>query len=316
MKKRYNIIWVLIIIFSACYNDNEFIHNNLYPISESGSITFLQDLEGVSVLIFKENDEEFKYVRSIDSGWSTDGKMSTRLMFGNYRFLFIKSSGENTSFYSNSFNTAGASFDDMKIITRADFENENYVLPVDEVWLSETEQQAKTIYAIVDETTVYNRLTRAVSKIMIHLKRVSIENGEIIEYPFSEGSNIAENIKEIRLDINGVGEAVNIKGGIGFTKTKVTLQEAIEITEDGFATFEGPFVFPLSTPELSTVNISIIPYTNDISEQMNTSVNGLLERNKKLEITLLITNTDQLIDIIVDTNPITEKSDGDSGIWE
>lgn len=310
--RYYNLIWILIVLISACSNEGEFIQDSSSLNGKDGDIIFLQEKEDVSVLIFNENDSDFKYIKSITSGWSTDGKISTRLIFGKYRFLFIKSAGINTSF---SFDT-NTSFDDIKIAAKDDPQNENYVLPVDEIWLPETREMAETIYTITGETTVYNKLTRAVSRIVIHLKRGSVENGEITEYPFPEGMNITENIKEIKLDINGVGGAVNFIGGVGSTKTQETLQESSEITEDGFATFQGPFVFPPETQDLTTVDISIIPDKDSAFPEISTSVSGLLERNKKLEITLLVTDTYQLLDIVVDTNPITEVSQGDSGIWE
>ncbi|MBK5722256.1 hypothetical protein JGH11_15375 [Dysgonomonas sp. Marseille-P4677] len=310
--RHYNTIWMLIILMLACSNESELIQNKSNLNSKDGNITFLQEREGVSVLIFSENSNDFKYIRSIISGWSTDGKVSTQLFFGKYRFLFIRSAGINTSF-SVDTNT---SFEDIKIVAKNDPLNENYVLPVDEIWLPETKEMAETIYTITGETTVYNKLTRAVSQIVIHLKRGSVENGEITEYPFPEGINITENIKEIKLDINGVGEAVNYIGGIGFTKTQETLQESSEITEDGFTTFQGPFVFPPATQDLTNIGISIIPADDKAFAEIRTSVSGRLARNKKLEITLLMTETHQLIDIIVDTNPITEISQGDSGIWE
>lgn len=315
MKKYYSLIGMLIILMTACNNENETIHDNSNMSTKGEVIAFAQNTEGVSVLIFNENNSSFGYLRSIVSGWSTDGKVSTRLELGKYRFLFIKSAGTNTSLYPSPFDN-NTSFDDIKIIANTDAQNDGYVLPVDEIWLPETEELAKTVYTITDETTVHNKLTRAVSQIVVHVKRVANEGGKITELPFPTGKNVIENIKEIRLDINGVGEAVNISGGIGSTKTKDTLNAVTDIDDSGFATFEGPFIFPMATAQQTAVNISIIPSENSLYPEMKTSVNGLLERNKKLEITLLITSTYQLVDIIVDTNPMKEISQGDSGIWE
>ncbi|MDR2947753.1 MAG: FimB/Mfa2 family fimbrial subunit [Prevotella sp.] len=319
MKKRYYIIWMwmLIVLLTACSNKDEdvFDHGNPTLDHKSEAITFSQEMGGVSVLIFNESNDNFKYLRSIVSGWSTDGKVSTRLNLGKYKFLFLKSAGTSTSLYPASFDD-NTSFDDIKIIAKTDTQNENYVLPVDEIWLPETEELAKTIYTIVDETTVQNKLTRAVSQIIVHVKRVANESGKITELPFPPGKNITDDIKEIKLDINGVGEAVNIRGGIGSTKTKDILDEVTDIDDYGFATYNGPFVFPKETAGQSTINISVIPSEDSVFPDMNTSVNGRLERNKKLEITLLVTATYQLIDITVDTNPMKEIAQGDSGIWE
>ncbi|MDU1891667.1 MAG: FimB/Mfa2 family fimbrial subunit [Dysgonomonas sp.] len=317
MKKRCNLIWMLIILLTACSNDDEkvFIQDNSSLNNKSEAITFLQDVEGVSVLIFNEDGSKFSYLRSIVSGWSIEGKVSTRLKLGKYKFLFVKSAGTNTSFYPDSFDS-NTSFDDVKIVAKTDTSNDGYVLPVDEIWLPETEALANTTYTIVNETTVQNKLTRAVSQIIVHLKRAASSNGVVTELPFPEGKYITDNIKEIKLDINGVGEAVNIRGGIGSTKTQDVLNQVTDTDDDGFATFEGPFLFPQAITDPTTVNITVVPTDDSLFPEMKTVVNGQLERNKKLEITLLVTATYQLIDIIVDVNPMTEISDGDSGIWE
>ena len=308
---------MLIVLLTACSSEDEnvFVDSDPTLDTKSEAITFLQDVGGVSVLIFNENVDNFNYLRSIVSGWSTEGKVSTRLEVGKYKFLFVKSAGIYTSFYPASFDNT-TSFDDIKIISKADTQNAGYILPVDEIWLPETEELAKAIYTITDETTVHNKLTRAVSQIVLNLKRASINGTDTTYLPFPGNMNIMDNIKEIRLDINGVGEAVNIKGGIGSVKTKDVLDEATDIDDSGFATFDGPFLFPMGTTGESTVGISVIPSDDSLFPEMNTSVKGMLEKNKKLEITLLITSTYQLIDIIVDTNPMKEISQGDSGIWE
>lgn len=317
MKKYYYLIWMLIILLTACSSEDDNMPGQKDSTlkGKSEAITFTQDVEGVSVLIFNENSNSYDYLRSIVSGWSDDGKVSTRLELGKYRFLFLKSAGIYTSLYPDPLDN-DTSFENIKISTKADPENDGYVLPTDEIWLPETEQLAKTIYTIVDETTVENKLTRAVSQIVVHVKRAANEGGKITELPFPSEKNITENIKEIRLDINGVGEAINIGGGIGSTKTKDILNVATEVDGKGFATYNGPFVFPNATAAETTVNISVAPSEDSIFPEMKTTVKGLLERNKKLEITLLVTSTYQLIDIVVDINPMTEISEGDSGIWE
>jgi len=318
MKKNVFILSMLVILATACSNDDIEVQQS-YDQEESNlsttksAVTFAGETDNVSVLIFGEDSNEYYYQKSISSGWSVDGKVSTLLTLGKYKFLFVKSAGAHTSIYPNPLNSS-SSFSSIKFEAKPNTGKPNYVLPVDEMWLPETKKMADSVYTIVDKTTVKNKLRRAVSQVVLHVKRASVVNGVITELPYDNG-NIMKNIDEITLDIQGVGEAVNIEGGIGKTNTLYTSKTAT-ITGEGFASFEGPFVFPPAGNDKATVDITVTPAVDSAFPEMKKTVQGYLERNKKLEITLYVTATYQFINVTVEIEPISDEEDGDTGIWE
>lgn len=304
---------------TACSNDEVYTDGSLgeeLDSSNSKTVTFSQaDMDGVSVLIFAHSNTEFKYLRHINTGWTEDGKVSTLLDIGTYKFLFLKKIGINTILYPNPLD-ANSNFEDIKIEAKEDILHEGYLLPVDEIWLPETEEMAKEIYVINNPTTIYNKLKRAVSQIKLNIKRGYKSESGILPYPFPEGKNIMDNIKEIKMDISGIGETVTISGGSGSSKTQYTSQVATEITTEGYAVFDGPFVFPNGTGMNASVKITITPKDESAFPVMTVDVEGLLERNKKMEITLWLTSIYKFINVTVVTDPISESQDGDLGIWE
>lgn len=319
--KNNIIISILLIIFmnTACSNEEAYDKSSLgdeLNSENSKAVTFSgAEMDGVSVLIFGHNNSEFKYIHAISTGWSAEGKVSTLLEIGKYKFLFLKYTAENTTFQPDPLNTSSG-FEDIKIKAKEDPQNSGYLLPVDEIWLPETEAMASKEYLINNPTTIHNKLTRAVSQVQLNIRRGYKNGSTIVPYPFPDGKNIMENIKEIKMDITGVGQAITIAGGEGSSKTKYSALSATEITEDGYAIFGGPLVFPNGSGVNSPVKITIVPKDDSPFPVMTADVEGLLERNKKLEITLWLTSTYKFINVTVKTEPISKSEDGDSGIWE
>jgi len=322
MKSNIIISVLLIIILSmvvACSNEEAIMEDSLGDKLNSvnnKAVTFSgATMDGVSVLIFGHNNSQFKYLRSINTGWSEDGKVSTLLEIGTYKFLFLKYKKENTTFYPETLDK-NSSFESIKIEAKNDDANNGYVLPVDEIWLPETKDMANKSYLINDPTTIHNKLKRAVSQVQLNIKR-GYKDGEVIKpLPYPKGEDIMENIKEIKMDIDGVGEFITISGGNGSSKTMYNSSASDEIDDDGYALFYGPLVFPNGAGTNTSVDITITPKENSTFPVMAAKVEGLLERNKKLDITLWVTSTYKFINITVQTAPISESRDGDKGIWE
>lgn len=321
--KNNIIISVILIILSmavACSNENVLDEENSLGdklnSTNTKAVTFsgAAAMDNVSVLIFGYNGSDYKYQRSISSGWSPEGKVSTSLEIGTYKFLFLKYKEINTIFNPNPLNTSSV-FDAIRIDAKTNPNKQGYLLPVDEIWLPETKNMANATYSIIEPVTISNTLVRAVSQVQLNLKRAYKNGTTMIPYPYTV-NNIMENIKEITMDIDGVGESIDIAGGIGFSKTIYSAQSESQITNDGFAIFDGPLVFPNGSGLNTSVKITIIPQDNSLFPEMTASVEGMLERNRKLEITLWLTSTYKLIDVTVDTEPISKEEDGDIGIWE
>lgn len=226
----------------------------------------------------------------------------------------MKYTEASTTFHPNPL--TNSSFDDIKFETTADPLNAGYVSAVDEIWLPRTKEIAEKSYLINDSITIRDTLKRAVSQVVLHIKRTSDDAVKRTPFPFPKGRNIMEQIKEVKMDINGVGKYITIAGGFGSEKTLYSSKTATEITGEGFARFDGPLVFPNGTGKDTDVNITITPIDNSPYPIMTNNVKGLLERNKKLVITLWMTSTYKFVNIEVKIEPISKETDGDSGIWE
>lgn len=316
--KRLNIIFGLLLLFvTACNTDNDYdTTQDETDLRSSNTVTFSQEIDGVSVLIFGKNDNnQFLYNRSISSGWSDEGKVSALLDIGYYKFLFIKSAQATTSF-SPTLQPGATSFDNVKIKATADVANPGYLLPVDEIWLPSIEE-ANEEYEILDPAYIQDTVRRAVSQVILNIKRGYHNGTTYVPIPFKQGVDITNIIKTIDMDIIGVGESIDIYGSYGSAhKTRFTANTPTEITTDGFAVFKGPFLFPPEDGNDSQVNIVITPQDDSPFPEMRKDITGKLEKNYQLVITLWLTETYQIFDITVDTTPITDSKEGDKGIWE
>jgi len=308
---------MLILLTSACSNDdNQELSLEDPTLINAEMVTFSQLTDNVSVLIFGKNEnEEFIYKRSINSGWSSEGKVSTNLERGDYKFIFIKSAGISTSI-SPVLEKEKSLFDNFSINSTPDGQNAGYILPVDEIWLSDDINETNRIYEIREETVIKSQLKRIVSQVVLNLKRGYVRDGEFIPLPFINNQDIAEFIQEVKFDISGVGKTANLEISSGFSNTTFSTNQIKEITEDGFASYEGPFVFPPDQGRESNVELVITPVSGSSFSEIRKTLPGLLEKNKQLVITLWITGDYNLFSITVDTAPITDSEEGDKGIWE
>lgn len=320
MNKGYYIICMLIFLITACSNDdgNHLMHDDLNMESKGGSelVTLSTEIKDVSVLIFGEKDGAFTFQSKISSGWDANNQVQTNLKLGKYKFLFLKTAGKCTNLLPAELLTT-TQFEDINFKVRDDSHNPGYAMPTDEIYLPETQSLANTEYTVTGPTTVKNKITRAVGQIVVNIHRVAKNNNDTTHLPFTGTQNVMSNISKINLDISGTGETVNIAGGKGSVKTKYTFDNTKAIIDNnGFASLEGPFLFPTADAEKTIVKISVDPAEDSAFPVMNTTVESKIKRNEQIIITLLITSTYQLIDIAVDIEPISDAIDGDAGIWE
>ncbi len=320
MKKLNLIYGIIFLIMVAACSDKDNLTDETNSSLTRTTFAYTADADDVSVLIFGKGNEGFTYLRTLSSGW-VNNRISTNLELGEYKFLFCLVPGTETTFTPTSLDNS-IGMEDIRIHAKTDNEplRQGYVLPVEEIWMPETEALADTPYIIEGNELISNTLKRAVSQVEVILKRAEIgQNNEITPVPYGEGSNIMNDIKSIVLDIEGVGEYIDYKGSHGLSRTYYYTQTATDFTNEGFAHFEGPFVFPTETTDPANVKITIQP-TDSTKDPMSTTVSGKLERNKKLIITLWISSPDEpivsVIDITVDTEEISLSTDGDKGIWE
>jgi len=310
--KMIRFLACLPIIFSFACSQEEKL--GVDPPAETRAVTLAGMFDNVNVLVFKDNGSDFLYKQTVNSGWSVDGIKTISLEQGTYKFLYYKTDGILAERVPASL-TETVSFDSFEWKAQDDSGNgSDYVLPVDEMWLPETSQMAEQEYVInSSSTTVSNTLTRAVSQVIVHLRKGTQENNGSTQVP--QGSNML--LGNLILDIEGVGKSVTIAGSSGSGKTKQTI---ISGQSDGevFASFEGPFVFPSEND--ATINISYQPASGIPFPEITTSVTGPLNRNKKLEITLWVNDNDPVdeeLQITVEVVDMEDSDDsGDVGKWE
>lgn len=320
MKKCFFTFILTALFFAACDKNEEPIK----PIVETQNlrthkaVTFAgpQNIDDVSVLVFPKSGNDFKYQESITTGWDENNKTRKNLTLGaDYKFLFVKGVGTNTLF-SPALDQK-PTFSQLQIKAKTG-KNNDYVQPVDEIWLPVRTTLADSVYTIGEGDLIKNKLTRAVSQVKIRLKRATYDNGvrgDSLKY--SAGKNIMQSIQSINLEIDGVGEALTYEGAKGLKKMEYSynLSDAVINQETGFAHLEGPFVFPPQSTGNSTLNFTI-KYTTDPLKTSVIPVSGKIEKNKKLEITLWMSASYQLIDITYETDFFADHLDGDIGIWD
>ncbi len=295
MKIRYMIVGLLGMLFMISCNDED---KEPVEISANQSqIRLTANTDNVTALLFVEEVSGFTYNREVNSGWSAEGTQVINLDHGTYKALFYKFTGQN-------INVVPATLDNTVMFGDIKFDAlpENragegeYVLPVNELWLAESSTLANQEYIIPDVNAISHRLTRAVSQVVVHIKQKDIEGEEIpvFEDPSAiDGSAIGEMI----LDISGVGTSVTVDGATGSASTYYQMNSAI-LNEDGSVTFAGPFVFPTGdVNQNAQLNIKFTPTEGIIIPQIDYDIEGLLQRNKKLEITLWMQEVNGNLDV-------------------
>lgn len=301
----------------SCNNSNEeYLYPKALNMNSSGT-TFTGGIDNVSVYIFQQSntDNQYYYDGIINTGWSSNNTINKNLELGNYKFLFMKCPEKNTTI-SPDLNLA-PKFDEIKIMAKTT-NTAGYVYPVDEIWLPEIFTVANKEYSIKGGEKIKNNLTRAVSQIELKVKRAFYDNGIYIDsIPFNNGKNILENINHIDMTVEGVGEAINLAGGIGEKNMSYVFSpENAVVNPTGFAVFKGPFVFPNGTGKNATVNFTLKPTLESGLPELKKTISGKLERNKKLSITLWLSSTYKLIDISYQISFFDQPVEGEEGIWD
>lgn len=317
--KKLNLLYGILFIlgFAACSDDNENGVDDTSSLLNRTTFAYSASADDVSVLIFGKSNQQFTYLRTLSSGW-VGNKTSTNLELGEYKFLYCIIPGVETEAYSLDNSTK---LEDIRIQAKLDQhpQRAGYLLPVEEIWMPEDPSHANTVYNIQGNEVITETLMRAVSQVEVHLKRGEEDGDDVTPRPYDEGSSVMDGIANIELHIDGVGKYVDYLGSHGRGNTFYSATTATDITDDGFAFFQGPFVFPTESATPATVKVTLNP-TDTTKDPMSATVPGKLERNKKLVITLWMSAPEEpiisVIDITVDTEDIKLETDGDIGVWE
>lgn len=266
------------------------------------------------VYIFRREGSSFRYDSTITGGWSEEGKMTTRLLTGDYKFLFTGPIDNRTNVLPVSLDHT-ITFEELFFTARTDYEHAGGILPAGELFLPEPDV-ANSVYTIIGGDEIECTLKRRVAQLTFVLKRGYKDEDTYIPQPYKQGHNVLENIKELQVEISGIARQCNYLGtsGEGTLFCTYTASERESVDAQGFATFTGPFVFPPAAETETRLNITLISVSGESYPPLQLS--GKLEANRKLEVNLWLNSSNFDIGVTIQNLPISERTEGDAGVWE
>lgn len=322
MCKRLTIKFLLFLpLLFSCTEQEELTTGSESGIPQDNTpagvarVAFKSGPQPQCVYIFRKDGNDFRYDSMINSGWSADGKMTARLLVGEYKFLFTGPADNRTSVLPATLSPA-VTIEQLYFAAQTDNGQPNGILPVGELYLP-TPDVADSVYTIRGGDDIECTLQRRVSQLTFAVRRgYKGDDGSYIPLPYEEGHNILERIKELRVEISGVARQCNYlrTSGGGTIYGTYNGTEAAELDEQGFATFTGPFVFPSATKTEADLKITPVSASGEALQTLELS--GKLEANRQLEVNLWLNPSNFDIGITINTLPITDRTDGDAGIWE
>lgn len=317
MKILKLIAWTLALTGMASCSETESV-----PDPEAGGteVTLMpQSATGpqATVYVFRQRNGGFLLDRVVNEGWTPEGSLTTRLPQGDYKFLFAAFPGVNMR--TDPDPAAGVPLEGLSFVLKEDPAAPGYCLPADELFLPADPQTAETVYPVREQgTVVQSTLTRAVGRLVIRLKRGYAENGTYLPTPFTAPDNITGYVEKIAVEITGAGRSVNPRGTAGTAATLWTVDATAPdgLSEEGFARYDGPFLLPPASGRTVRLKLTVTPPRNSGLPPITKETDGLLERNKQLEITLWLNFFLVTVDVTADLSPMTEEEPGDEGMWE
>lgn len=280
----------------------------------ASEITFNSGPLPQRVYIFRKEGNTFRYASTLEGGWSDEGKMTTRLLIGDYKFLFTGPlSGQIDVLPAPLDKTV--TFEELRFVSQTAPGQAENILPAEELFLPEPDI-ANSVYTIRGGEEIDCTLKRRVSQLEFVLNRGYKEGDEYVPQPYAEGHNILETIREIRVEVSGVGRECNYLGtsGTGHISCTYAASERESIDSQGFATFKGPFVFPPADDGEVHLDITLIPVSGEAYPTLQ--LKSRLETNRKLMVNLWLSSSYFDIGVTIRNLPISGRTEGDSGVWE
>lgn len=266
------------------------------------------------VYIFRKEGNVFRYDSTLNGGWSDEGKMTARLLIGDYKFLFTGPlNGQVNVLPAPLDKTVG--FDQLRFVSQTSPGQPENILPAEELFLPEPDV-ADSTYSIRGGDVIECTLKRRVSQLGFVLNRGYKEGDEYVPQPYAEGRNILETIGEIQVKISGAGRECNYLGtsGEGTISCSYAAAGRDSIDSRGFAVFTGPFIFPPAGDGDLHLAITLIPVSGPGYPTLQ--LTSKLEANRKLLVTLWLSSSYFDIGVTIRNLPISGRTEGDSGVWE
>lgn len=271
----------------------------------------------VSVYAFRQQGEAFLYDTLFREGWTADGTLHVRMRNGSYKFLFA--SGADNNLVLTPVPDRTTAWEEVAFTLQKDASSSGTYLPSDELFLQYPASDAGRVYEIRGtDVAVKARLTRAVCRIGVALKRGYRDADGYIEVPYAKPHSVLDEIDRIEITTDGTGLSVrpDAVAGKAAVHTVLAAADYAELTDEGFVLLDGPFVLPPAVGDEIGLAISVVPKAGAALEPKQLSLKGSAVRNKRLDVTLWITSGYPEIGVEIRTTPIDREQDGDTGIWE
>ncbi|WP_418991963.1 hypothetical protein [Alistipes sp.] len=272
----------------------------------------------IAVYAFRQQGEDFLFDTLFRDGWTPRGTLSVRMPNGRYKFLFASGSGEILTLEPAPL-TPGTNWDEVAFEMHPKPEDPSMWGSADELFLQYPASDANRVYILGgSDQTVPARLTRAVSRIDIHLKRGYHDGVQYVEVPYTAPHSILEEIERVELRAENAGLRVTPDAVSGSAAVEATLAAAdyVQLTETGFATLEGPLILPPAGGADLDLTVEVVPVEGAGLQPVRLDLWEKVERNEILDVTLWITAGYPVVGVEIGYAPIDRKQDGDSGIWE
>lgn len=311
--RKLTVIVLAAVAYAACSEPEGEYTPPSTPVGSATRVVLLR--EGTAdgtVYVFRRSGERFLYDTLFRAGWNPAGQLSVRMRGGDYRFLFASGEGDNLSF-TPSPPTPSTTWEE------AAFALQSTGASADELFLQFPVIDAEKVYQIGGrDVTVEARLTRAVSRIGITLKRGYREGDGYVEVPYAAPHSVLDAVERVLVTVTGVAQRVRPAGYEGSARIEASLATAdyAELTPEGFARLDGPFILPAADGGPVGLRLEIVPAAGSPLQPAVVELEGLAEQNKRLDITLWITAGYPEIGVDIRILPIGSEQDGDQGIWE
>lgn len=309
---------VLAAAASAACSDAERT-SDAVPFSGTTRVVLTQEgAHDISVYAFRQQGELFLFDTLFREGWTPEGKLFVRMPSGRYKFLFASGSGENLSLDPAPL-TPQTAWEEAAFALREDPAAAGNRLPADELFLQYPASDANRVYTLgTTDVTIPARLSRAVCRIRVNLKRGYHDGTKYVEAPYTAPHSMLDQIERIELRTANAGLRVrpDAVGGAAVVQATLAASDYAASEQDGFVSLDGPLILPPADGADLEMSIRVVPAAGAGLQQTDLNVKGKAERNKNLDVTLWITSAYPVIGVEIDVAPIDREQEGDSGIWE
>lgn len=313
MKAKHIFYLFLFLTGTACTDSNSLSLPD--PDSRTTYVTTsAAETDDYSLYIFKQQGADFLFEKEVSSTQTRNGQLGIPLAMGNYQFLFARSFGKNTTLIP-ALENGRTVLADLRFQVRT---TENGLLPADELFLPA--QGADSVYSISQNTTVRCTLKRAVSQILVQVKRgYKNDDNSFVPHPFSEGKNLTQQFSRLELHLKGIGNSIDATGN-SYGNDNLTLTfntaKADSILPDGFLNFTGPFFFPPEAGIATEIQLTLLPPNQDPQHTLKMNVQTQAHKNEQILVTAWITSNWYPLGVTVDKQPIRTELPGEEGIWD